>query len=566
MGNFAKDPNRAPQGTGGRRWVGDYGGGMRLVLILLLVPGVATADVVVLKSGEMVSGRVVRKSQHLEVTTSAGLRTYPFDEIEKLVKNPKELLGDADAQYEQSKKEFGALLNAGLQPGQNVPLKAAMAKALMAREAYGVARSAFPESKYDSLDTKIVRIMQLLRMIRGRMGSGSHGAIINPQGRAAVPVGKAFAAVGRPGKPLTPAGRNEAREILLAIRKGTPASRSLATAAAVYLSRTPSDWGIEGEKAKAFEEYLGKGWLRAPSTLTPELHLEAAEFLASRSGSALNGLSLFAYAHLSGTTAGPERDAVAKQLGLSLLDGVPGTPRGHAVADMNHWISNGDYDLAVLAFIKRHRSADSPDVRFVWSWAALQLAQEKGRGFEKAERAYGSIRARAPAMRDHVGAIVKSIRSVATCSSCGGAGDLRCTNCHGKKEVYFWCRKCDGQGSTPLKDPNNPNGGGVVDPLGRGLFGRGFDGPGKLFCSACNARGYLRKLVCRKCKDGRVDCRRCKEPRPEPDLSDIVELSECTTCETRGTLFEKVAITCPPCHGLGVKLTPQSDPGKVLEE
>ena len=48
-------------------------------------------------------------------------------------------------------------------------------------------------------------------------------------------------------------------------------------------------------------------------------------------------------------------------------------------------------------------------------------------------------------------------------------------------------------------------------------------------------------------------------------MADIVELAECSFCQKRGTLFEKAAITCPPCRGLGYKLTPQADPGKVLE-
>ena len=70
---------------------------MRAFSCLILFAGLAAADVVVLKDGTRVPGRVVEKAAHFEVTTpDMGLRTFLKEEVDKILKDPKELLGDSN--------------------------------------------------------------------------------------------------------------------------------------------------------------------------------------------------------------------------------------------------------------------------------------------------------------------------------------------------------------------------------------------------------------------------------------------------------------------------------------
>src|SRR5215213_2808976 len=83
---------------------------MRTAVFMALICTTLAADVVVLKDGTRVGGKVVEKPQHWEVTTDAGLRTYLKEEVDKVVKDPKELMGDVDKILGEAKAEYGKAL------------------------------------------------------------------------------------------------------------------------------------------------------------------------------------------------------------------------------------------------------------------------------------------------------------------------------------------------------------------------------------------------------------------------------------------------------------------------
>jgi hypothetical protein len=280
------------------------------------------------------------------------------------------------------------------------------------------------------------------------------------------------------------------------------------------------------------------------------LHLEAAKFLADRIAAlrksdptaSTDVLNLFALGHLGEAAPGPEADKVAQGLGLMVVDKVAGTSEGHVVADLQGWIAAGEFELAVLAYGKEVRGTpgDSPASRFLWSYALLRQAHLKKKHFDRAAKALDGVASPDAATRDHALALAKSVRNVAVCSHCSGEGKVRCTNCHGKKEVRFDCAKCKGVGAVSA-------GGGLAS------------------CASCKGRGFDKLSRCNKCKDGYPECSVCdRKPRNPPELEDVFLATPCGNCGGRGLLFQKVQWPCRSCLGLGQKLTPRADPSKIL--
>ena len=511
---------------------------MRLFVYLALA-GVAAADVVVLKDGTRVPGRVVEKSTHYEVATpDMGLRTFLKEEVEKILKDPKELLGDSDKLYEEAKKDFEKILAAPAAE-QNALVRDAVSKVSRVREAYATALDLFPDD--DKLGKQLMLVMQLMRLLRDRMGSeiAKRPAAGTPSATPeapALPADDALTVLRDPAKRNDPARRGAARASFQAQR-----SNDVAVAALMFLAKTDAEMKIEGPVLKAVQEYLEKPWLTEGK---PEKHLEAARHLADlkkTSPAAVDALLPFAITHLSNATPGPEVDKAARALGLVVSNGKIGTAEGHAVADLNSWIASGDFDLAVLAFVREHRSTDTPMVRFVWSYALLRLVTDRKRGFERPVDALSKISTADVAFRDHVAALGKSIKAAGSCGTCLGEGKVRCTNCHGKKTIIVVCVKCKGKGHT-------------VNSLGA-----------ELLCLPCKGTGNSAAIVCDKCKEGTFDCKQCPAPKPPPALEDMIDAAPCADCQGRGLAFQKARVPCRPCAGLGQKLIPKADPSKVLK-
>src|SRR5262249_18415650 len=150
---------------------------MRATVLLLLLGSTLLADVAILKDGGKVSGKIVEKPQHWEVTTDAGLRTYLKEEVDKIVKDPKELLGDVDKIIAEAKADYTKAADLAEGPERNAMLKETIAKVDVARAATSSTRELFPEDKYSDLDQKLMQIMQLKRLLRDRLHSQLAGGL-----------------------------------------------------------------------------------------------------------------------------------------------------------------------------------------------------------------------------------------------------------------------------------------------------------------------------------------------------------------------------------------------------
>jgi hypothetical protein len=597
---------------------------MRTLSIALLLPALLAADVVVLKEGgEKVVGRVADKGGHWEVTTDQGLRTFLKDEVERVISSPDEFVADAPALYESAKADFQKITAPDAPMKQNEAVKEAVAKLAKAREMYAGARELFPEDKYAILDTKLVQVMQLTRMLRDRLGSeiakGPAAPVVTPRPTVAAPppaalppLEAAFGVLVDAAKRAVPADRKAARDAFLAHRGSSPGLYDLATASALYLSK-PEPAGA------AMQEYFSKPWFKEPLKLTPAQHLEAATWLSGKKDVDV----LFILGHLSQAPKGPEAEKAAKALNLVVQGGVPGTLEGHAVRDMAGWVRSGDYELAHRAYVGEHRStSDTSAVRFVWSFAVLELAVVKKKGYEKVVSAFSGLKATEAAVDAHAGALVKSLKAVTPCGTCSGDGWLRCTNCHGQKVIYVICKVCngtrikgngffcnpckftgiaaklvcnkckDGYFDCPkckLPDCKTCAGAGrtmckTCDGLrlikktcgtcnGSGLnrgyappAGGGAPKPEDVFCQNCKGSGTEKITRCAACTNGFIDCTACEPLRKPPVVEDVCAVSECALCEGRGTPFKGAAYTCRSCLGLGLKLSPKLDPAKVLPD
>jgi hypothetical protein len=355
------------------------------------------------------------------------------------------------------------------------------------------------------------------------------------------------------------ARRAAAKETFRVQRNDYAELHDLATAETIFLSRPEADWKLTPATTKALQDYFAKGWLKDVNKLTPAIHAQAAAWLgeqvaALRKTENVDALVLFAAGHLGHAAPGADFDKAVRSLGFTVQNGVAGTAEGFAVRDLDAWIATNDFDLAVLAYTKEFREIDSTAVRFVWAYALTCAAQAKKKGFDKAVKAFNANPVPAGPVKEHLAALAKSIQAVALCNTCGGEGKLRCTNCHGAKEVRFACQKCGGKGKIPPP-------GLVVPPSGNfRRFGRNL-----MNCSACKGTGYERVLRCEKCKDGFFVCKQCdgKQKSP-PDFSDICEYAPCADCEGDGCIFRNVRWACPSCLGLGKKLTPKADTSKLL--
>jgi hypothetical protein len=532
---------------------------MRVLAVLVLLCSTLTADVVLLKDGTRVSGKVVDKTAHFEVTTEAGLRTYLKDEVDRVVTSPKEFLGDADAVLDEVKQAYQAALAIEDPARQQEHVKEAIQKLKTAREAYSTTRELFPEDKYADLDQKLMQVMQLMRLCRDRLHSESFGrpsaAPARRPSAGGMELTEAFTILLDPVKRSDASRRAAARDAFRLQRASTPEVYEIATAAMLFLSRSEAEWNLQGAALKMLQEYFAT-WLKEPAKMTPVMHQQAAAYLAAQiaalrkadANAQVEPMSLFGVGHVGHSPTGAETDKVARLLGLIVQNGIAGTPEGHAVRDMNSWITNGDFDLAVLAWVKDYRAVDTPVTRFVWSYALLRLVQARKRGFERPVSGFNTVSVSSAPVRDHIAAVVKSIKAVGVCGTCSGEGKLRCTNCFGKKEIRYNCAKCKGTGKIPEAGT-----------------GGGFGGPVMIQCYPCRGRGFDRLLKCEKCKDGYNDCRQCdKKPRTPPELSDICELTPCETCDGRGFVFRRILWACKSCLGVGQKLTPKADPSKLL--
>jgi hypothetical protein len=217
--------------------------------------------------------------------------------------------------------------------------------------------------------------------------------------------------------------------------------------------------------------------------------------------SAVIGLLLLGIPLLASAEQDPP---AAGRPGLVVKEGVAGTVEGHAIGELQYWISWGDDDLAEAAYRVGLRDLNSPNVKFVRSWALLRRAVATKMGYTRALAALDEIDPPDAVFREHVAALVKSVRAVMPCIRCDGKGRLRCVACHGSG------------------------------------------------------------AECGRCENGDLKCPGCEGPRAAPALDAICTASPCRPCEGRGLLPKTVRLPCEECRGLGQKLAPKADPQKKL--
>jgi hypothetical protein len=541
---------------------------LRAGALALLFTGTLFADVLVLKDGSKVGGRVADKGERYEVTTDQGLRSYLKEEVEKVLTSPKELLGDTDKLFEEAKSEYQAALSISDQAQQTEKLKATLTKVKSVRETIAQARDLFPEEKYSDLDQRMVQVIQLMRLLRERtttdlakrsddrprraVGGASAAAALDAKPASPEALTVAFSALMDPAKRADPLARTVARETFRTQRDHFPQAYDIATAAMMFLSHPESEWKVSGAVAKTLQDYFAKGWLKEPVKLTPAIHQEAAAWILDQiaavrradPSAAVDALTLFGIGHFANAPFSANAEKTAHALGLTVKNGIAGTPEGYVIRELDSWIDTGDFDLAALTWVKEYRDVDTPAVRYIWAYALLRQAQVKKKGWDRPLSAYQTISLSDTPSRDHLATLIKTIKTEANCSSCGGEGKFRCPNCCGKKETRINCPDCKGTGKKRV--------------------GNGFRAS-EVPCYPCRGRGYLQRIVCEKCKDGYVTCAQCngKSQKP-PELDELFTLVPCPDCDGHGGTFRTVVWACHSCMGLGQKLAPKLDPTKLL--
>jgi len=225
---------------------------MRILGLLLLL---AAGDVLVLKGGGRVSGRVVEKTEHYEVTSDGVLRTYLKEEVEKVVSSPKEFLGDADKLFEEARGDYQKALGISDTAPKNAVLKDAIAKVARARESYSAALDLFPDDA--NLGKQIMLLMQLMRLLRERVSldetrTPAVGGGPRPAPVVTIQTDDALSTL------LDPAKRNDPAKRAAAVVSFRGQRSDLACAAVLFLSRTDAEMRLDGPALKTVQEYFDK--------------------------------------------------------------------------------------------------------------------------------------------------------------------------------------------------------------------------------------------------------------------------------------------------------------------
>ena len=223
---------------------------------------------------------------------------------------------------------------------------------------------------------------------------------------------------------------------------------------------------------------------------------------------------------------------------------VVGPADGLALECYHRWMKYGMLDMALVEFDKDYANSSSFTVKYVHGLLRTMRALQLGRQYDRAY-VHFDLMARStttPAVKEHLLAMSKSIRTAAPCKLCAGSHKVRCATCHGKKKLNLQCTFCGGSGKKQTMK-------GVVQ------------------CVGCRGAGTFKDVECPKCTGlGLVVCKSkgCQVvalPRQE----DMFTASECGVCRGRGSLFEKVAMSCPECAGVGHFFWPKSEPRKGLK-
>lgn len=550
------------------------------LVFALALAGSAAADGLLLKDGRKFSGKVQEKADGFEITVEGQLLGFGKDEVERWVKSPKELTGDAQKLYDEAKAIYQEAVEIKDDKAAEARFREALPKVQKARESYAEARDLFPDG-YSELDTELVKIMKLMRLVRERIGSSlaSPAAAVAvkpkeapppppktlepapeaPKVEAASSFSQAFAVLGDPAKRADPAQREAARGLFRKSADAKAPIADVAVAAWLFLSRSDAAWGLakSPEALAALQDFFRKLDGDKLETLDEKAVGDAVAALAAKGkelrgkGADVDALALFAAGSSSAllsknSEAFQGLEAAFRDLGYEKSDvgSLWGTKAGLAMDDYRKWVASGEYGLAVVQFQSDYRSLSDFPVRYAHGLLSVFKALADKRGYSLSASILEVLSRSAPskAAAEHAAALAKSIRSEAPCPACGGAHEVNCSACKGKQKLNLQCGGCGGSGKV-----NTFN--------------------GVKSCLVCKGAGGFKNVDCPKCKaKGKVPCkaRHCDKAVGAPTFESFAEAYRCRTCAGKGGLLKHVAFSCPDCSGVGLIIQPKADPSKLL--
>jgi predicted RNA-binding Zn-ribbon protein involved in translation (DUF1610 family) len=556
---------------------------LRSLVVLALCLGVAHADVLVLKDGRKLSGRVTEKKDGFEIQIEGETLAFNKEDITRHIKSPKEIVGDADKLLAEAKAIYLEAVEIKDDKAADAKFREALPKVTKAREAYAEARDLFPEGNSE-LDTQLVQIMKLMRLVRERIGSqlaGNPTPVVKPKEEPPPIVIKdppppepkepppptfglvdAFGILASAAGRADEAKRGQARALLKKASDEKGPLGDLALAGHVLLSRTDDKWGLKADTLAALQAFFGAVDFSKFDTVPDKTVADSLKALGVKvrevraksttdpAGESL-GLIVSAAASALITKCGgkppADLDAAFKELQIEKAEvgSLWGRKDGLAMDDYRKWVQSGEYGLGVVQFQSEYKSLPDFNVRYALGILMIFKALADNRNYTRAasyleQASQGASTATA---RDHVAALAKSIRSEAPCPACGGTHKVNCQTCKGKKKVDLLCNKCGGSGSINT-----------------------FKGVAR--CpGVCGGKGRLNDQPCPRCKQaGEVECKAkgCSKSVGRPSLDDFADAFKCGLCRGTGCLTRNIAHACPECGGLGLFLQPKADPTKLL--
>lgn len=555
-----------------------------LLAILLLGCFVSTAlgDALLLKDGRKVIGRVTDKKEHYEISVDGQTLTFDKDDVEKWIKSPKEITGDVDKLIEDAKRIYSEAVEIKDDKAADAKFREALPKVTKAREALAEARDLFPDG-HTELDTQLVNVMKLMRLVRERVGSQmASGAPplkaadaplprvtpkaevkpVEPEPKfepppAAFGLADALAILADPARRADGTQRGQARAFLRQTAEGKSAVRDLAAAGSALLSRPDAEWRLAPDGLQPFFKAAAPDKLEALSEKEvgeavkaiaakvkelrakgPDPSIEALMLLASGAASSLIAKN--------GAKPTAEVEGAFKDLGFekSEFGSVWGRKDGLAMDDYRKWVAAGEFALAVVQFQKDYAHLPELGPRYAMCLLMVFKAIQDNRGYTRAASQFEVQSRTAPSAvsRDHLQALSKSIREESPCAACGGTHKINCSICKGKGKFNGQCGKCGGSGAINT-----------------------FRGVAK--CVVCNGAGGFKNVKCVKCKEsGKVDCkaRDCDREVKPPTFESFASAFACQTCRGK-PLLRHVALPCTDCIGIGLLLQPKLDPAKTLK-
>jgi hypothetical protein len=259
-------------------------------------------------------------------------------------------------------------------------------------------------------------------------------------------------------------------------------------------------------------------------------------------------LRIFGLAHVS--ALGDRAADGATRLGL-----VKGGDRWGTGEQITHYLVARNYAAPEKVDLGKETAARSSPVFGARYAAALLMIHKtcaKGTGHESTfQHIAGLSSAGGPkGAADHIKALAAGFKAAVYCKECKN-GQVTCGKCKGNKRLDITCSKCEGTGR--IKS---------IGDAGAGATQR---------CNTCATTGTLKNQPCKDCSQSGIGkCGTCngkpwRDGNAPVSPHDVFTTERCDSCSGEGWILPNVALACPRCLGLGVKVKPAADPSKTME-